>query len=137
MNRTAVEPTGLTEARSRRHNHARLHTPGACMLARLCLVVVSLFAVSLALAQEASASRLDAVQKSGKLRICTPGDYKPFSLQRGDGGFEGLDVELVQYAEMAWLLPRDDAAFKAWFDQWMHLAKATGDYDKIVARWLR
>jgi cyclohexadienyl dehydratase len=257
------------------------------MLIRLCLAVLSALAVTNALAQDAPASRLDAVQKSGKLRVCTPGDYKPFSLQRPDNGFEGLDVDLVQaagkalgveavfvksawatlmkdfvekcdvgvggisvslerqksafftspymvngkapitkcenvakfqtvadidkptvtvienpggsnekfaranfkqakivifndnttifdeilkgnadvmisesvetivqqklrpglcavnpdkplqYGEMAWLLPRGDAPFKAWFDQWFHLAKATGDYDRIVAHWLR
>ena len=43
----------------------------------------------------------------------------------------------LQYGEMAWLLPRGDVAFKAWVDQWMHLAKATGEYDRIAARWLR
>src|SRR5438105_675230 len=43
----------------------------------------------------------------------------------------------LQYGEMAWLLPRGDAAFKAWMDQWLHLAKATGDYDRITGRWLR
>ena len=39
--------------------------------------------------------------------------------------------------EMAWLLPRGDAAFKAWIDQWFHLAKANGEYDRLAARWLR
>ena len=48
--------------------------------------------VPLALAQAPSGSRLDDVIKSGKLRVCTPGDYKPFSLQRADGGYEGLDI---------------------------------------------
>ena len=43
----------------------------------------------------------------------------------------------LQYGEMAWLLPRGDAAFKAWIDQWIHLAKANGEYDRIVGRWLR
>jgi len=43
----------------------------------------------------------------------------------------------LQYGEMAWLLPRGDTVFKAWFDQWLHLAKASGEYDRIVARWLR
>ena len=42
-----------------------------------------------------------------------------------------------QYGEMAWLLPRGDVAFKAWVDQWLHLAKASGEYDRIAARWLR
>ena len=50
---------------------------------------------SLALAQTPSGSRLDDVIKSGKLRVCTPGDYKPFSYQRPDGGYEGLDIDLV------------------------------------------
>lgn len=257
------------------------------MLPRVLIVALSLCGATCVIAQDAPSSRLDAVQKSGKLRVCTPGDYKPFSLQRPDGGFEGLDVDLVQaaaralgadaefvksawptlmtdfvdkcdvgvggisvsldrqktaffstaymvndkapitkcenvarfqsvadidkpgvtvienpggsneryaranfkqakivifndnttildeilkgnadvmisesvetivqqkarpglcavnpdkplqYGEMAWLLPRGDMAFKAWVDQWFHLAKATGDYDRIAGRWLR
>ena len=47
-------------------------------------------------AEEPVASRLDAVQKCGKLRVCTPGDYTPFALQKQEGAFEGLDVDLVQ-----------------------------------------
>ena len=43
----------------------------------------------------------------------------------------------LQYGEMAWLLPRGDPAFKAWIDQWFHLAKAGGEYDKIAGKWLR
>ncbi|MGZ5236683.1 MAG: transporter substrate-binding domain-containing protein [Caldimonas sp.] len=257
------------------------------MLRRLLPVALSFFAAAFACAQDLPASRLDLVQKNGKLRVCTPGDYKPFSLQRADGGFEGLDVDLVQmaskslgveaefvksawptlmkdfvekcdvglggisvtldrqktaffsspymvngkapitkcenvakfqtvadidkpgvtvvenpggsnerfaranfkqakivihadnttifdeilkgnadvmisesvetivqaklrpglcavnpdkplqYGEMAWLLPRGDVVFKAWFDQWLHLVKASGEYDRTVARWLR
>ncbi|MFL6692215.1 MAG: transporter substrate-binding domain-containing protein [Ramlibacter sp.] len=253
----------------------------ARLLAALAAVVLSFHAF----AQDVS--RLDTIQRQGKLRVCTPGDYKPFSLARPDGSFEGLDVDLVQsvakalgvqaefvkvtwptlmkdfvekcdvavggisvtldrqktafftapymvngkapitrcenvarfqtvadidkpgvtvienpggsnerfaranfrnakivifndnttifdeilkgnadvmisesvetivqqkarpglcavnpdkplqYGEMAWLLPRGDVAFKAWMDQWLHLAKATGDYDGVVARWLR
>src|SRR5438477_5360687 len=71
------------------------------MFVRYLLVALSLITASSALAQEAPASRLDTVQKSGKLRVCTPGDYKPFSLQRPDGGFEGLDVDLIQAAAKA------------------------------------
>ncbi len=257
------------------------------MASRWWGIVVSLLLALPALAQEAAPSRLDAVQKSGKLRICTPGDYTPFALQKSEGMFEGLDVDLVQtaakalgaepvfvksgwptlmkdfiekcdvavggisvtlerqktaffsqaymvngkapitrcenvakyqtvadidkptvtvienpggsnerfaranfksakiviyndnttifdeilkgnadvmisesaetlvqqrlrpglcavnpdkplqYGEMAWLLPRGDVAFKAWVDQWLHLAKASGEYDRIAARWLR
>ncbi len=31
------------------------------------------------------ASRLDAVLQSGVLRVCTTGDYRPYSLLRDDG----------------------------------------------------
>jgi cyclohexadienyl dehydratase len=40
---------------------------------------------TLAHAQE---SRLDAVQKGGALRVCTPGDYKPFSLAKATGEYD-------------------------------------------------
>ena len=30
------------------------------------------------------------------LRVCTPGDYKPFSLAKPDGTFEGLDIDLAR-----------------------------------------
>jgi cyclohexadienyl dehydratase len=62
------------------------------MVVRL-LGVVLFAAAAAASAQE---SRLDAVQKSGALRVCTPGDYKPFSLAKADGTYEGLDVDLAQ-----------------------------------------
>ena len=42
----------------------------------------------------------------------------------------------LQYGEMAWLLPRGDATFKAWMGQWLRLARQTGEYDRVVAGWL-
>ena len=254
------------------------------MVTRGVLVSIALCLVGTAQAQD---SRLDAIDKRGALRVCTPGDYKPFSLAKTDGSFEGLDVDLVQsmakslgvepkfvktswpklmddfvekcdiavggisvtlerqkraffssaymvngkapitkcenatkfqtiadidkpgvtvienpggsneryaranfkqakivifddntkifdeilkgnadvmisesvetivqsklrpglcavnpdkplqYGEMAYLLPRGDATFKAWVDQWFHLAKVTGEYDRTVAAWLK
>ena len=64
-----------------------------------CLLVA--LPVSFALAQSPSGSRLDEVIKNGKLRVCTPGDYKPFSFQKPDGGYEGLDIDMVQAAAKA------------------------------------
>ena len=251
---------------------------------RLSVVLALAMLAGSALAQE---SRLDAVQKGGALRVCTPGDYKPFSLAKPDATFEGLDVDIaqamakalgvearfvktswpklmddfiekcdlgvggisvtldrqkraffsdaymvngkapitrcenvgkfqtiadidkpgvtvienpggsnerfaranfkqakivifddntkifdellsrradvmisesveavvqqgqkqglcavnptkpLQYGEMAYLLPRGDTVFKAWVDQWLHLAKANGEYDRIVEHWLK
>lgn len=37
----------------------------------------------------------------------------------------------LQYGEMGFLLPRGDTVFKAYVDQWLHLARATGEYDRI------
>jgi cyclohexadienyl dehydratase len=254
------------------------------MIARLAVALVALCLVGASAAQD---SRLDDVAKRGALRVCTPGDYKPFSLAKADGSFEGIDVDLaqamakalgveakfvktswpklmddfiekcdlavggisvtlerqkraffsapymvngkapitkcenvarfqtvadidkpgvtvienpggsnerfaranfkqakivifddntkifdeilkgnadvmisesvetivqaklkpglcavnperpLQYGEMAYLIPRGDGTFKAWVDQWLHLAKATGEYDRTVALWLK
>src|SRR6185295_14401368 len=64
-------------------------------------ILACVLTASATLAQTPSASRLDDVIKSGKLRVCTPGDYKPFSFQRPDGTYEGLDIDLVQSAAKA------------------------------------
>jgi cyclohexadienyl dehydratase len=250
-------------------------------------ILSAVLLASMASVAHAEDSRLDDVMKRGALRVCTPGDYKPFSLAKGDAAFEGLDVDLVQamakslgvevrfvktswpklmddfvdkcdvavggisvttdrqkrafftapymvngkapitkcenvsrfqtvadidkptvtvienpggsnerfaranfkqakivifndnttifdeivkgnadvmisesvetivqakarpglcavnpdrplqYGEMAWLIPRGDATFKGWVDQWLHLAKASGEYDRTVALWLK
>ena len=68
-------------------------------------IVVALVALAIAapvaLAQGLPPSRLDDIVKAGKLRVCTPGDYKPFSYARPEGGYEGLDIDLVQAAAKA------------------------------------
>ena len=46
-------------------------------------------------------SRLDAIIKSGKIKVCSPGDYKPFSLAKPDGTFEGIDIDLIASAAKA------------------------------------
>ncbi|MGC5700121.1 transporter substrate-binding domain-containing protein [Pseudomonas sp. NFXW11] len=42
----------------------------------------------------------------------------------------------LQYSEKAFLLPRDDMAWKSYVDQWLHLTKATGAYDQVVNQWI-
>ena len=42
----------------------------------------------------------------------------------------------MQYSEKAFLLPRDDVAWKSYVDQWLHLSQATGAYDAVVSQWL-
>ncbi|MGF6525147.1 transporter substrate-binding domain-containing protein [Variovorax sp. PvP013] len=43
----------------------------------------------------------------------------------------------LQYGEMAWMLPRDDVAFKAYVDQWLHLSRAGGEFQRVMDRWLK
>lgn len=43
----------------------------------------------------------------------------------------------LQYGEMAWMLPRDDVAFKSYVDQWLHLSQAGGEFQKTMDRWLK
>jgi len=39
--------------------------------------------------------------------------------------------EPLQYGEMGYLLPKGDVVFKAFVDQWLHLAKASGEFGKL------
>ena len=68
------------------------------MTLRACVVVAALaLAVTsfAARAQGTADSTLDTVMKSGVLRACTPGDYKPFSFLKPDGSYEGIDIDLA------------------------------------------
>jgi cyclohexadienyl dehydratase len=40
-------------------------------------------------------SRLDEILSRGTLRACTTGDYKPYSFLKGDGQFEGIDIDMT------------------------------------------
>lgn len=42
----------------------------------------------------------------------------------------------MQYGEKSYMLPTDDITWKLYVDQWLHLARATGEYQKIVANWM-
>jgi cyclohexadienyl dehydratase len=42
-----------------------------------------------------------------------------------------------QYGEKAWLVPRGDVVFQQYVDQWLHLARASGEYQSISDKWLK
>ncbi len=44
---------------------------------------------------QAAHSTLDLVQERGRLLICTSGDYKPFTVAKGDS-YEGIDIEMAK-----------------------------------------
>lgn len=41
-------------------------------------------------------SRLDEILARGTLRACTTGDYRPYSFYKGDGQFEGIDIDMTE-----------------------------------------
>ncbi|WP_153099042.1 transporter substrate-binding domain-containing protein [Paraburkholderia hayleyella] len=45
--------------------------------------------------------------------------------------------EPFQYGEKAWLIPRGDTVWQQYADQWLHLARATGEYQTISDKWLK
>lgn len=45
--------------------------------------------------------------------------------------------EPLQYGEMGYMLPRGDATFKAFVDQWLHLAKANGEFARIYDQFVK
>lgn len=75
----------------------------AALMAGTALAVTLATGITATVAQAQSAtasatavhSRLDDIIKSGTLRACATGDYKPYSYRRPDGQFEGIDVDLV------------------------------------------
>ncbi len=83
----------------------RAQQRAAAPATRLTLAVLALLAAQPAVsyaqsatadAQSAAATRLESVQKSGTLRVCTTGDYKPYSYLRPDGKFEGIDIDMAE-----------------------------------------
>lgn len=41
-------------------------------------------------------SRLENITSSKTLKVCTTGDYKPYSFLRPDGGYEGIDIAMAE-----------------------------------------
>jgi cyclohexadienyl dehydratase len=41
-------------------------------------------------------THLDSIQQQGQLRVCTTGDYKPYTFKRSDGDFEGIDISMAR-----------------------------------------
>lgn len=42
----------------------------------------------------------------------------------------------LQYAEMGYLIPNNDIRFKLFVDQWMHLLKASKEYNQLADKWI-
>ncbi|UWF51236.1 transporter substrate-binding domain-containing protein [Pseudomonas sp. N3-W] len=45
---------------------------------------------------QAEPSHLDSVQQQGQLRVCTTGDYKPYTYKSADGEYSGIDIAMAR-----------------------------------------
>ncbi|WP_188986847.1 transporter substrate-binding domain-containing protein [Saccharopolyspora thermophila] len=45
--------------------------------------------------QPAAASRLDQVVQRGELRVCSTGDYRPFTYRDASGAWSGIDIDMA------------------------------------------
>lgn len=49
-----------------------------------------------------SSSVLDEAQQRGTLKVCTTGDYKPYTFLRDDKQYEGIDIALAESLVNRW-----------------------------------
>lgn len=42
-----------------------------------------------------------------------------------------------QFGEKAYLLPRGDVTFQQYVDQWLHLARLSGEFQAVYDKWLK
>lgn len=70
--------------------------PFAARATAVAVMALGCLLPALAQTPAAADSALDRVMKSGVLRACAPGDYKPFGFMKPDGSFEGMDIDLGQ-----------------------------------------
>ena len=47
-------------------------------------------------APDPSSDRLEQIAERGVLRVCTTGDYRPYSYLRTDGEYEGIDIDMAR-----------------------------------------
>ena len=74
---------------------------------------------------------------NGKADVFVTESAETLVQQRLRPGLCGVNPDKpLQYGEMAYLLPRGDVVTKEYVDQWLHLIKANGEYQRVVGRWL-
>lgn len=69
----------------------------ACLISLACSAAIAdtTAAPTTDAAGSSAASRLDTITARGTLRVCTTGDYKPYSFLKPDGAFEGIDIDMA------------------------------------------
>ena len=60
------------------------------------MIFCGLLTLGTSVQAEEATSHLDTIQQQGQLRVCTTGDYKPYTFKRTDGDFEGIDISMAR-----------------------------------------
>ncbi len=76
--------------------HLHCTSPISMTIPKSTMIFCGLLAMAGAAQAQEPASHLDTIQQQGQLRVCTTGDYKPYTFKRPDGGFEGIDIAMAQ-----------------------------------------
>ncbi len=76
--------------------HLHCTSPISMTIPKSTMIFCGLLAMASAAQAQEPASHLDTIQQQGQLRVCTTGDYKPYTFKRPDGGFEGIDIAMAQ-----------------------------------------
>ncbi|AZV28069.1 ArtI protein [Pseudomonas syringae] len=76
--------------------HSHCTSPITMTIPKSTMIFCGLLAIAGAAQAQEPASHLDTIQRQGQLRVCTTGDYKPYTFKRPDGGFEGIDIAMAQ-----------------------------------------
>lgn len=90
------------------------------MIKKLFVSIMTVAALVSAANAQADESRIQKIKESGTLRVCTPGDYRPFSIWNADSNqFEGYDIDVatllgnelgvkVEFVKSSWPSLMDD-----------------------------
>ena len=76
--------------------HSHCTSPISMTIPKSTMIFCGLLAMAGGAQAQEPASHLDTIQQQGQLRVCTTGDYKPYTFKRPDGGFEGIDIAMAQ-----------------------------------------
>jgi cyclohexadienyl dehydratase len=81
--------TSMAKIGTWRHRAAKAT---AVLIAGFAFVALNVTAATVATAAEPTTT-LHSIEKSGVLRVCTTGDYRPFTYLQPDGSYVGIDID--------------------------------------------
>lgn len=63
---------------------------------KTAMTLGGLLVLSFGVQAQQSQSHLDSIIQQGQLRVCTTGDYKPYTSKADDGEYSGIDIAMAR-----------------------------------------